>query len=451
MNEHWIDLLDQEIEAVRPALAQDVIHLIGIESVRGEPAPGAPFGKGPRAMLDAVMAMGTENGYCVTDYGVGVVSLAMRPGQPDVGIWLHGDVVPVGEGWRFPPFHATEHQGCIIGRGATDNKGQLCAIFHVMQLFRKHNIPLRYNLAMYVGSDEESGMHDMRGVEGNPDARGFIHTCTPPRLSLVPDGSFPVGYGGKGSLNLTLRSDHALSGVRVTANLPFQPGKGWIETGDERIEAFVPPRHGAHANGEGNVVTQICSRLLERSDLAETDRGVFSLFRQISLDAHCEAVGLDRPSREMTAPVLSAKALTTEEGHAQLTVNIRYPDSLTAEELADAYARLARNNGVTLTSWNSVYNPYLLDKELPVIGLLADIANGITGDDKPPYTLSGGTYAHFLPNALVYGMDGCLPPEGFPKDRGSAHGLDELVSLDRLQRAMRIYARALLALNETDL
>ena len=47
-------------------------------------------------------------------------------------------------------------------------------------------------------------------------------------------------------------------------------------------------------------------------------------------------------------------------------------------------------------------------------------------------------------------MDGSLPPEDFPKGRGSAHGLDESVSLDRLQRAMRIYARALLALNEME-
>jgi len=63
--------------------------------------------------------------------------------------------------------------------------------------------------------------------------------------------------------------------------------------------------------------------------------------------------------------------------------------------------------------------------------------------------LSGGTYGHRLPNAYVYGMNGCLPPDDFPKGTGGAHGVDESVSLDRLERAMRIYARALLRLNET--
>ena len=68
----------------------------------------------------------------------------------------------------------------------------------------------------------------------------------------------------------------------------------------------------------------------------------------------------------------------------------------------------------------------------------------------PPYTLGGGTYAHHLPNAYVFGMNGCLPPDDFPKGKGGAHGVDESVSLARLQRAMRIYARALLLLNDLD-
>ena len=47
-------------------------------------------------------------------------------------------------------------------------------------------------------------------------------------------------------------------------------------------------------------------------------------------------------------------------------------------------------------------------------------------------------------------MDGCKPPEDFPKGRGSAHGIDEAVSIERLQRAMRIYARIMLELNDME-
>ena len=69
---------------------------------------------------------------------------------------------------------------------------------------------------------------------------------------------------------------------------------------------------------------------------------------------------------------------------------------------------------------------------------------------REPFTLSGGTYANRLPNAYVFGTNANLAPKDFPKGHGSAHGVDESVSLERLQRAMRIYARALLRLNELD-
>ena len=62
--------------------------------------------------------------------------------------------------------------------------------------------------------------------------------------------------------------------------------------------------------------------------------------------------------------------------------------------------------------------------------------------------MSGGTYAHRLPNAYVFGTDGGVPPADYPKGRGGAHGLDEVVSIARIKRMMKIYARTLLALED---
>ncbi|MBO5714668.1 MAG: Xaa-His dipeptidase, partial [Clostridia bacterium] len=64
-----------------------------------------------------------------------------------------------------------------------------------------------------------------------------------------------------------------------------------------------------------------------------------------------------------------------------------------------------------------------------------------------PY-INGTTYAQHLPNAYIYGMEGCDKPKDFKEGHGAAHGLDESVSIERLKRSMRIYARALLTLNE---
>ena len=441
MNEALLKQIDQEIENVREVLARDTIHLIGVRSVKGEPEPGAPFGPGPRAMLDAVIKLGAREGFFPTRYTDSVISIAPQEGEPDRGIWLHGDVVHEGIGWNFDPYQATEYKGCIVGRGATDNKGQLCAIFHLLNIFKKLNISLNYKIALFVGSNEESGKNDLKD---------FLTKFSPRRLSLVPDASFPVGYGGKGGLNLVLRAKKPLKGITITAGQVDAPFKAEAEVFGRTIVTNSMPRHLSSPDPNGNMITQLADQLLEDPQLAPEDRRMVEFFRRMTLDIHGDSLGLNIPSKTMSGTVIVANRIDMVEGCPQVYLRVRYPIELSGETILAAVEAEAQAHGLEIVQANSYMKPYLLDKDWPVVTRLAQIANEITGDNKQPYIVGGGTYAHELPNALAFGMDGSLPPEDFPKGRGSAHGLDESVSLDRLQRAMRIYARALLALNEME-
>lgn len=191
MNAELLKQIDILIEQSRSDVIRDTIRFVGINSEKGEAKPGAPFGEGPRKMLDEVIRVGKESGFYTNDYNVGVVSLGMSDGEADLGIWIHGDVVPAGDGWVFEPYNAVEYKGCVVGRGAGDNKGQLAAMFNLFRIFTKLGIDLKYNAAIFVGSNEETGMFDMKGMDKNPDARGFLNVCKSPKLSLVPDGDFP--------------------------------------------------------------------------------------------------------------------------------------------------------------------------------------------------------------------------------------------------------------------
>ena len=441
MNEALLKQIDQEIENVREVLARDTIHLIGVRSVKGEPEPGAPFGPGPRAMLDAVIKLGEREGFFPTRYTDSVISIAPQEGEPDLGIWLHGDVVHEGIGWNFDPYQATEYKGCIVGRGATDNKGQLCAIFHLLNIFKKLNIPLNYKIALFVGSNEESGKNDVKD---------FKTRYAPPRLSLVPDASFPVGYGGKGGLNLALRAKKPLHGITITAGQVEAPFKAVAEAFGRTIVTNSMPRHLSSPDPNGNMITLMAQQLLEDPRLAPEDRPVLEFFKQMSLDIYGAAIGLDVPSETMGGARIATRRIDMVDGCPELYMSIRYPIELTYDAIIQAVESAAQAHGLEIVRAERYMEPYLLDKNWPVVTRLAQIANEITGNHKEPYIVGGGTYAHELPNALAFGMDGSLPPEDFPKGRGSAHGLDESVSLDRLQRAMRIYARALLALNEME-
>ena len=55
MNKSSLHEIDCLIEEAKEDIVNDIIQLIRIESVKGAPLHGAPFGPGPKAMLDAVL------------------------------------------------------------------------------------------------------------------------------------------------------------------------------------------------------------------------------------------------------------------------------------------------------------------------------------------------------------------------------------------------------------
>lgn len=466
MYSELISKIDAQIEAATDQIVADTARLVRINSEQGKPETGAPFGRGPREVLDTVLEMGREAGFFCTDYGVGVVSVALQDAPPDLGIWLHGDVVPAGDGWAFPPFSATVYGDCIVGRGTADNKGQLAAMFNLFKILRETGVLLGYNPAIYVGSNEETGMRDMIGAEGGDDAKGFLRVAAPPKLSLVPDGSFPVGYGGKGGLSLTLRSRTKLHGLTLTAGQDDAPGRAEavfdrvipqaelpnctvrVDGTQTVISSFSPPRHGANPDPNGNMITQLCAALLDADLVCREDAYIFDFCKRVSKDVCGNLLGV-RTDHEIMGPLtVFAKRIDCADGYCDLHLNLRYPLGITYEEITKRVARAAEAAGFCLQNAVRGVDPYLRDAESDVVKMLAEVANGVDGADRKPYTMSGGTYAHCLPNAYVFGASANQPPADFPKGKGGSHGIDEAVSLKRLKIAMKIYARALLRLQE---
>ena len=460
-----IEKIDREIEASRAAVVADTIRFVNIKSVKGEPQSGAPFGIGPKMMLDGFAETAEREGFCVKDYGVGVISAAQKDAPIDLGIWIHGDVVPEGEGWMFSPYDAREYKGCIIGRGAGDNKGQLAAAYNLFKIFKKLGVDLKYNAAIYLGSDEESGKRDVVGIEGDPDAKGFINVATPPRISLVPDGGFPVGYGGFGGMMVTVRSKRELSGFDFVAGESNDPGlavarfKGdtavsavpegcEIVDGGRAISAYTLPRHGTNPDPCGNMITVLANALMNMPSTSDSDRRILSVMRDLSLDIYGEWHPVSNKNDKFSRLIVYPKAVATASGHPELTLNIRYPYGFTFENIIEALSDFVSKYDYEISYTFSYSRAYLLDKESREVKLLADLYNGYCGEDKAPYILRGSTYAHELPNAYVFGSDCNRPPEDFPKGHGGVHGVDEAVSVDRLLRMMKIYARALLKLEE---
>lgn len=464
MDKEILQIIDKKIEEYTENLINDTIKLVNINSENSASLPGAPFGEGPRKMLDTVLEMGKNAGFATNDYNVGVISLAMDSGSADLGIWAHGDVVPAGEGWDFEPYNATVYKNeFIIGRGSADNKGQLAAIFNLFKIFKELNINLNYNPALFVGSNEETGMKDMVGLKDNPDAKGFINVYTPPRLSLVPDGGFPIGYGAKGMGKVYIKSKTPFSNFSLTAGQTDAPGKAEavfetlnfpdslpecniLKTDKTFVSSFSQPRHASSPDPNGNMITQITNALIGSGCVNKNDLSVLTFLRDISLDIHGEKLGIYHDSEIMGKTIVSTTAITCENGYPELQIRLRYPIETPFDILLEKMSSACEKSGFTVKGANG-HSPYVQDDKSEVCQTLCKIANEITETDGKPY-INGATYAHYLPNAYIFGMSSNSAPDDFKDGRGGAHGIDESVSIPRLKRAMRIYARTLLALNE---
>ena len=434
MDEKLYRRLCEDVAANRSALVNTIIRLVNIKSVKSEPLPGAPFGDGPRKILDTVLEMGKDAGFYTEIYDDVFVSLAMKAGPVDLGIWCHGDVVAEGGDWLYEPYDAVEYKDCVIGRGATDNKGQLAAIFHLMKILKARNVELPFNLALFVGSNEEEGMEDLKA---------FLRKYPQPKLNLVPDGGFPVAFSGAGGFRVWIESEQPLPGISIEGGHADAPGVVRAVLADGReIMVEEAPAHNAKRKTDN-----MFAKLLEQLPQCDAIRYV----SEIAHSPDGRVFGVTHEDEDFGATIVRIKEMTTVNGRVSANVIFRYPFGITDGQMRSCVEASAKAHGFRVVRSFSTVPPFKYPKDDPYLNLLWESSEEVIGSGKEPFTEKGGTYAHWLKNGYIFGMNGCLRPEGFPEGRGGAHGRDELVCISRLQRAMRIYTRVLLKLKDRGL
>ena len=162
-------------------------EILRINSVQAPAENGMPFGKGAYDCLVYALDMMQKSGLTVKNIdgycGWGEI------GEGDLfGILCHLDVVPVGKGWRYPPFGATEENGKIYARGALDDKGPFMAAFFALERLLDEGLKPKKRIRFILGCNEESGWACMDR---------YKETEEMPALGFSPDADFPVINGEK--------------------------------------------------------------------------------------------------------------------------------------------------------------------------------------------------------------------------------------------------------------
>lgn len=187
--------LIQKIQAFADAhineLVEELIKLCRIDSVRTEACPGAPFGKGPRAALEAASALAEKKGFAVKDYDGYVRTADLNPeAEPAFDMLGHVDVVPAGDGWTVTaPFEPVLKDGVLYGRGVADDKGGVVAALFAMQAVKELGLPVTKRCRLIIGNGEETGMEDVN----------YYYTKEKEApMTATPDAEYPVICGEKG-------------------------------------------------------------------------------------------------------------------------------------------------------------------------------------------------------------------------------------------------------------
>lgn len=459
--------LNDYFAAHRQEMVDDICRLVRIDSVKGEPRPGMPFGAGPAAALEEALAMARDMGFAVKNWDGYVGTVDFGPGERQLDMLAHLDVVPVGNDWTVTaPFVPVEKDGMLYGRGTADDKGPAVAALYAMRAVKDLGIPLQKSVRLILGTDEESGSADI--------AHYYQHQEEAP-MTFSPDADFPVINIEKGRAHGVfaanweagealprLVSFHAGTRANVVPGLAEAVVAGvsaelvrsaaqlvTAETGitfelTEGADGTKITAHGESAHGslpkDGNnaltgLLTLLCRLPLTRDGAMERLHGLNELFPHG--DWRGIAAGVDLHNDLSGDTTLACTVLHLEGGELRGEFDGRTAIGANQENTCDVLIDAMAKRGITL---DCRHRPeHHVPADAPIVTELLKCYEQYTGRKGEPLAIGGGTYVHNLKNGVAFGC-------AMPGVDNHLHGADEFAIVDDLILSAQMFAQAIVDL-----
>ncbi|NLI20291.1 MAG: M20 family metallopeptidase [Clostridiales bacterium] len=447
----------QFIEENRNELIETLRRWIAVPSLKTEAESDAPFGPEVKRALVTALDDARGLGFSVRniDYYAGDVRMGPEGVDP-LAILVHLDVVPVGAGWTVDPFAGVVEGDRILGRGTSDDKGPAIAALYAMRAVQQAGLPLRREVRLILGCDEESGMEDMAYYNAH---------CDMPRTGFSPDASYPVINTEKGLLVMELRAKAAQDGLRVKR----------ISVGERHN--VVPGSATALIEGDADLCDRINRLAREMTlDVEATPEGDDLLLTATGVNGHAaypdaarnaigelllmlRALGVTGPLRTLADTIgmeydgdglgvacsdhtsgpltCNLGILRYDENGLYAVLDFRYPLLVSGERVADtAQAAMGPEIEAKVTTMKK---PHHVAPNSPLVTALLNAYHEETGRARECVATGGGTYARCLQEGVAFGAS-------FPEEEDVAHQADEYMSLESLMQNVRIIARAIVML-----
>ncbi|UQS86753.1 dipeptidase PepV [Nicoliella spurrieriana] len=462
----------QRAKAYQDDYLNDLKELVSIDSERDDAhaSDEFPLGPGPAAALAKYLEIGKRDGFKTKNYDNLAGYIEYGDGDKTLGIIVHADVMPAGEGWNTDPFELTIKDNVAYGRGTSDDKGPGLAAYYGLRMLKDAGIQPKFRIRFLIGTDEES---NWTGI------KHYLKTEPAPDLGFSPDAEFPVINGEKGNTTFvttfsghnageedtefTLRTFKA--GLRdnmvprdafavvesddnervsddFTKFLDHYPVSGDSELTDGGLQLHVIGKsaHGMEPDDGVNAGTYLATFLNQYPFSGDAKHFVSFIANKLHDDSRGHQLGINLTDDVMGDLTMNVGIMRYDiKDGGMVNTNFRYPKGMGPADIQRGLTNGATAGNVTQ---EDDMGPHFVSADDPFVKTLISVYKELTGEtDAKPHVVGGGSFARLMERGVAFGAL-------FPWTKNTMHQANEFQPIDDLMLAMAIYGKVLATLNE---
>ena len=457
---HEYEEINRRVMEMQGEILESIRESIAIRSVKGAPAPGAPYGEGPKQALEHALKLGEKLGFRTGSMADRVGWVEYGEGEEMAAVLGHLDVVPEGDGWTYPPFGGEIHDGKMYGRGVLDDKGPVIGAIYGLKAIRDAGLKPDRRIRVIFGTDEENGSSCVKYYVENG---GEL-----PTIGFTPDADYPLIFCEKGQLGWTVVRDRKrtdddncreqkpaakllrLEGgtarnvvtphcvLEVEGTLKVTPGDGISvreEDGKTTVTAIGKGAHGSTPEQGINAAKKLFQAVADADLDEDLKRMIRFVLEKIGDETNGASLGICYQDEETGETTVNLGIVRGTPEEISVTLDIRYPKNADRERMIANIKAAAEEYGLEARLESQARLLYL-PKDSELVRKLMTVYREETGTDAEPLAIGGGTYAKAMANIAAFGPI-------LPGREGSEHQADEHISEADYFLLLRIYRAAL--------
>ena len=407
----------------------DFIKIPSISTSLGVTPPDdsdTPYGRECARALDFCDDLCKELGLVTKNYDYRCLEATCKEEQTGKRLLIvtHADVVPGSpEGNIYEPFAGKVYGEYIVGRGAVDDKGPLISSLYALAFFKEYNIPLKNDIRLLFGSNEECGLYD--------DMEYYLEKAGEPDWALAADGDFPTSNGERSRLSfrITAAKSDAVSFIRSYGTK--------IQLIQERCESTINNKNFT-VGATSEIVNPIAHTILNAEAPVFKDAAVEACIRELLQDPNGTCMGIANEHEISGGSLFRAYHAETNGDEIALDFDVREPYSVDMDEVIAKIQDYCAKHGLGFRV-NKLTRGFYQAPDQEVVAALTDMYNKETGMHEVPWFEGACTYARSFKNSCGFGNGYRYEEKPFPKGHGACHGPDEAHRIGTLLDAVKYF------------